>query len=287
MKGRHLGLGAVLLGLFFVPSVDAQKFWGDEVDVSITWSCSEETDTSSGSSSYIYKGDPWAAVSCRLKTIVVGGIRVPNHYNAKRSRYFGGWDESLYYYDQNCGGLVSRETGLTLDSFPALGPDVACAGDSCVYLEIIPASQVKSSCDTEQLLVGLEPCSCSPVAIGWLHVIFPIETGFEFNLVSFLIKNKEVFNLSELIFGFPSFYVSFPFEVEVFANKIISLIIGVEPVLRFVLNYFSYNNVLWLEYLDETRGFDFKYFRYNIGNYTVLDLFFYDMPVYIGVRFKI
>jgi hypothetical protein len=114
-----------------------------------------------------------------------------------------------------------------------------------------------------------------------------LESGFEFSILSFIIKNKIKYDLFSPAIGFPSVYFGFPFEVNIFANNYINLIVGVEPVLRLAMNYIVYNGSIWIEYLDETRGAGFKYFRYNIGNYITCDLFFYDMPVYIGFRVKI
>ncbi|MCK4797302.1 MAG: hypothetical protein KAT05_07955, partial [Spirochaetes bacterium] len=60
-----------------------------------------------------------------------------------------------------------------------------------------------------------------------------------------------------------------------------------EPILRLVMNSFYYDDIFWLESLDETRGAGFKQLRHQVSDYLTLDLFFYDMPIIMGMRIKI
>ena len=132
--------------------------------------------------------------------------------------------------------------------------------------------------------------------MGYEHVFFiknfigihiGFEAGAEINFYSFLIKNNEKLKLGTMIFGCPSIYYSIPFAIQFFANKKISFIIGVEPILRLVMNSFYYDDIFWLESLDETRGAGFKQLRHQVSDYLTLDLFFYDMPIIMGMRIKI
>jgi|GEM_PF-6446107 len=132
------------------------------------------------------------------------------------------------------------------------------------------------------------------IGFGYQHTFFikglvginvGLELGTEVHLFSFLIKDREKYNIHSL--GEPTVYLALPFEVQLFPNKKVGLIVGFDPTLRFVMNFYFYDYVLWYDNLDETRGGVMEFLRFQINDYLTFDLFIYDMPVYISVRFKI
>lgn len=148
--------------------------------------------------------------------------------------------------------------------------------------------ETKSYLDDPHLKINL--------ALGYEHIFLiknlmsiniGLEVGIELYYYSFVVKNYERYAFDRMVSGPVSIYYGFPLVLQFFANKKVSLIFGTEFVLRLVLNTYMYNNKVYLEYLDESRGSGFEFARRQVDDYLTLDLFLYDMPVFIGVRVKL
>lgn len=136
---------------------------------------------------------------------------------------------------------------------------------------------------------------------GYQHIFFikniigfmpGIEIGFEFYLLKAVQVLNTIFHFDgKYLFGMPTLYISFPLLWEFPSNLKYSLIFGVEPIFRIIPKMMYYDGFAWLE--DYYINFIYpSYMRVTIpvdGNDSAmaLDLFFYDMPIILGVRVKI
>jgi len=93
----------------------------------------------------------------------------------------------------------------------------------------------------------------------------------------------------------PSIYISGPFGVELLADKKVSLILGIEPVVRFRFNIYSYKGDIYTDEIidkktdsnyEATRGFGWDMWKGLRGDIVTFELFIYDMPVTVAARFK-
>ncbi len=176
-----------------------------------------------------------------------------------------------------------------------LGLPINSKLENNIYIRTFFLPKVLNFIETEKGVMLDTPHLKFNLGIGYEHVFYiknfvgiylGLGFGFELYFFSFLINNKQKIYSSLIIPGCPSFYFSIPIGVQLFANRKFSLIIGVEPTLRFVINYFFYEGLLWIENLDESRGSELTFLRKNLNDSLTLDLFLYDMPVSISLRIK-
>lgn len=148
--------------------------------------------------------------------------------------------------------------------------------------------------------------------IGYEHVFYlnlknsnlaihaSVEIGSELHFSTRLINSLYMTPFQVIdpyyILYHPSIYISFPLGFEFFPEKKISLILGLEPIIRFRFNVYNYKGLIYTDEkidfgiennYEATRGFGWnmwKELRYGILSF---ELFIYDMPLTVAARFKL
>lgn len=119
-----------------------------------------------------------------------------------------------------------------------------------------------------------------------------VEVGIEMSLAKGIIMEDGDHYFSEYSMVFPGLYFAFPISIEVPANSPVTFILGVSPTIRILQKIFTEDNVIWLsdyEFYDSKLS-DFEQVfdpAYDGLAHIALDLFFYNMPIRIGLRIKI
>ncbi|MBN2547086.1 MAG: hypothetical protein JXB50_14890 [Spirochaetes bacterium] len=120
---------------------------------------------------------------------------------------------------------------------------------------------------------------------NFLGVQVGIDSGFEYFIFYIMITQDKIINYTKPFTGYPCITISSPFSLHLFTYFRINLIIGIEPTLRFAMSYFN-NGEYWNKYIDEARGYGMELFRIRADEFLTVDLFFYDMPIYVSMRIK-
>lgn len=128
---------------------------------------------------------------------------------------------------------------------------------------------------------------------GLLSIGTGVESGFEFYLLKKLYYSIFSYESTGSYFpGFPSFYLSIPFYIELLSFSRVSIFATVEPTFRVVSKVIFYDGYVWRDNF-EIDGYEKNYFRLTLERtnysspYTALDLFINDIPITLGFRVKI
>lgn len=208
--------------------------------------------------------------------------------------------EKIGIYNMYVDTLLSLSTAgyIGFDLKLGMGLPLKSRLNNSIYFRFMLGPKAINAVETNDKGIYLDyPHLKLKFGFGFEHVFFiknmlginlGLEIGTELNFFSFLTKNKERASVTgKLIFGAPSVYYAIPIGLQFFVTKKFGLVINVEPIFRLVVNTFVFDNKIFFEDLDETRGAGFEFLRQNVGNYLILDLFFFDMPITIGMRIKI
>lgn len=128
---------------------------------------------------------------------------------------------------------------------------------------------------------------------GLLSIGTGVETGIEFYLLKKLYYSIFSYESADIYFpGFPTFYLSIPFYIEILPFSRVSIFAAVEPTFRVISKVIYHDGYVWRDNF-EIDGYEENYFRITLERYdysspyTALDLFLNDIPITIGIRVKI
>jgi hypothetical protein len=202
--------------------------------------------------------------------------------------------EHSFYVDNSFSFSTSGCLGYDLKL--GLGLPMNSGLENSIYFKFMGGPKVFNAVETKSGINLDYPHLKLRVGLGFEHIFYiknllgiqmGVEVGGEFNFFAFIISNKDRISVpGQMIFGCPSIYYSFPVGLQFFVTSNVGMFFGVEPILRLVVQSFIFDGKVFFQNLDGTRGAGFSNFRVQ-SEFLTVDLFLYDMPIYIGLRIKI